>query len=50
MNLPTFDIEFLFLRLRAKSVGEKITVGLKPYPCVQNDGDFVNFQQKYESI
>ena len=37
-ELPTFDIEFLFLRLRAKSVGEKITVGLKPFPCAQNDG------------
>jgi hypothetical protein len=37
-RLPTFDIEYLFLRLRAKSVGEKITVGLKPFPCAQNDG------------
>jgi hypothetical protein len=37
-ELPTFDIEYLFLRLRAKSVGEKITVGLKPFPCAQNDG------------
>ena len=38
-RLPTFDIEYLFLRLRAKSVGEKVTIGLKPYPCPENDED-----------
>jgi len=38
-KLPTFDIEYLFLRLRAKSVGEEATIGLKPYPCSQNNGD-----------
>ena len=37
-NLPTFDIEYLFLRLRAKSVGEKVTVGLKPWGCPKNEG------------
>ena len=37
-NLPTFDIEYLFLRLRAKSVGEKVTVGLKPWGCPNNEG------------
>ena len=37
-KLPTFDIEYLFLRLRAKSVGEKVTLGLKPWGCPQNDG------------
>jgi hypothetical protein len=37
-NLSTFDIEYLFLRLRAKSVGEIVTVGLKPFPCGQNEG------------
>ena len=37
-KLPTFDIEYLFLRLRAKSVGEKVTVGLRPWGCPQNDG------------
>jgi len=47
-ELPTFDIEFLFLRLRAKSVGEKITVGLKPYPCVQNDGGLCKFSTEVE--
>jgi hypothetical protein len=38
-KLPTFDIEYLFLRLRAKSVGEKATIGLKPHPCSQNNGE-----------
>ena len=38
-RLPTFDIEYLFLRLRAKSVGEQVTIGLKHYECSQNDGD-----------
>ena len=37
-KLPTFDIEYLFLRLRAKSVGEKVTVGLKPWGCPNNKG------------
>ena len=37
-RLPTFDIEYLFLRLRAKSVGEEVTIGLKPWGCPQNDG------------
>ena len=36
-KLPTFDIEYLFLRLRAKSVGEKVTIGLKPYGCPKNE-------------
>jgi hypothetical protein len=47
-SLPTFDIEFLFLRLRAKSVGEKITVGLKPFPCVQNKGELCKFSTEVE--
>tara|TARA_B100001175_G_C19496478_1_gene635630 strand:+ start:697 stop:1422 length:726 start_codon:yes stop_codon:yes gene_type:complete len=47
-SLPTFDIEYLFLRLRAKSVGEKITVGLKPYPCVQNNGELCKFSTEVE--
>ena len=38
-RLPTFDIEYVFLRLRAKSVGEKVSIGLKPYPCSQNKGE-----------
>ena len=37
-NLPTFDIEYLFLRLRAKSVGERVSVGLKPWGCPNNEG------------
>ena len=38
-RLPTFDIEYLFLRLRAKSVGEVVKIGLKPFPCPQNEGE-----------
>ena len=42
-RLPTFDIEYLFLRLRAKSAGEEVTIGLQPYPCPQNEGDLCKF-------
>ena len=38
VKLPTFDIEYLFLRLRAKSVGEKVTLGLRPWGCPNNEG------------
>jgi len=41
-QLPTFDLEFLFLRLRAKSVGEEVTIGLKPWGCPQNNGELCN--------
>ncbi len=37
-RLPTFDIEFLFLRLRAKSVGESVSIGLRPWGCPNNEG------------
>jgi hypothetical protein len=38
-KLPTFDIEYLFLRLRAKSVGETVTLGLRPWGCPKNNGE-----------
>jgi hypothetical protein len=41
-ELPTFDIEYLFLRLRAKSIGEEVTLGLKPWGCPQNGGELCN--------
>ena len=41
-NMPLFDIEYLFLRLRAKSVGEEVTLGLKPWGCPQNNGELCN--------
>ena len=41
-NMPIFDIEYLFLRLRAKSVGEEVTLGLKPWGCPQNNGELCN--------
>ena len=31
--LPTFDIEYLFLNIRGKSVGEEIEVNIKDYKC-----------------
>ena len=42
-NMPLFDIEYLFLRLRAKSVGEEVTLGLKPWGCPQNNGELCEF-------
>ena len=42
-SLPTFDIEYLFLRLRAKSVGEEVTIGLRPWGCPQNKGELCEF-------
>ena len=42
-TMPIFDIEYLFLRLRAKSVGEEVTLGLKPWGCPQNDGELCKF-------
>ena len=41
--MPLFDIEYLFLRLRAKSVGEEVTLGLKPWGCPQNNGELCEF-------
>ena len=42
-NMPIFDIEYLFLRLRAKSIGEEVTLGLKPWGCPQNNGELCEF-------
>ena len=42
-NMPLFDIEYLFLRLRAKSGGEEVTLGLKPWGCPQNNGELCEF-------
>ena len=42
-SMPLFDIEYVFLRLRAKSVGEEVTLGLKPWGCPQNDGELCKF-------
>ncbi len=41
--MPIFDIEYLFLRLRAKSIGEEVTLGLKPWGCPQNNGELCKF-------
>jgi len=42
-SMPIFDIEYLFLRLRAKSIGEEVTLGLKPWGCPQNNGELCEF-------
>ena len=42
-RMPIFDIEYLFLRLRAKSIGEEVTLGLKPWGCPQNNGELCEF-------
>jgi len=42
-NMPIFDIEYLFLRLRAKSIGEEVTLGLKPWGCPQNNGELCKY-------
>jgi hypothetical protein len=42
-SMPIFDIEYLFLRLRAKSIGEEVTLGLRPWGCPQNDGELCKF-------
>ena len=42
-RMPIFDIEYLFLRLRAKSIGEEVTLGLKPWGCPQNNGELCKY-------
>lgn len=38
-SLPSFDIEYLFLNLRARSVNEKIELIYTPQNCKNNEGD-----------
>ena len=47
-NLPTFDLEYIFLKLRSRSVGEKATLGLKPWGCPQNNGELCKFTTEVE--
>ncbi len=42
-RMPIFDIEYLFLRLRAKSIGEEVTLGLRPWGCPQNNGELCKY-------
>ena len=42
-RMPIFDIEYLCLRLRAKSIGEEVTLGLRPWGCPQNNGELCKF-------
>ena len=36
-NLPLFDIEYIFLQLRSKSVGESVTLYFRHQECENND-------------
>jgi hypothetical protein len=38
-DLPSFDIEYLFLSLRARSVNEKIELSYTPQNCRENEGN-----------
>ena len=46
MSLPMVDLEYIFLKLRSKSVGESATLGLKCTEC----GNFNNVTIDLESI
>ena len=46
-NLPTFDIEFLFLNIRGKSVGEELDVNVI---CPDDEKTQVSFQIDLDSI
>lgn len=46
MNLPTFDIEYFFLNIRAKSTGEQIELSLKHANDTNSKGDICEHKQK----
>ena len=37
-DMPLFDIEYLFLKLRSKSIGETVKIKYKNNACTNNDG------------
>lgn len=41
-NMPMFDLEYLFMKIRAKSVGELIQVGVKCAKCDKNNKVEIN--------
>tara|TARA_R110000824_G_scaffold49838_12_gene139695 strand:- start:974 stop:1708 length:735 start_codon:yes stop_codon:yes gene_type:complete len=47
-ELPLFDIEFFFLQLRSKSVGEKVQLYFRHQLCPKNDGQPSNTQTEIE--
>ena len=46
-ELPIFDIEYVFLQLRSKSVGESVNLKLK---CPDDDKTFVDKTIKLDEI
>ena len=44
-KLPLFDVEYLFLKLRAKSVGEETTVGIKCTECDSSTEVSINMEE-----
>lgn len=44
-NLPLFDIEYIFLKLRAKSVGEKSEVGYQCPECESVNKVIINLEE-----
>lgn len=44
-KLPMFDIEYLFLQLRSKSVGEKIEIGLKCDKCEKVNTNTIDLEK-----
>lgn len=44
-KLPMFDIEFLFLQLRSKSIGEKVEIGLKCEKCETVNTETVDLEK-----
>ena len=46
-QLPMFDLEYFFLRLRAKSIGEEIELSLSHFDNVNKNGDTCEHKTKY---
>ena len=44
-NLPTFDIEFIFLTLRSRSVGEGIELGIDCVKCEESNPVKINLDK-----
>lgn len=44
-NMPVFDLEYLFMRIRAKSVGEMIQVGVKCRECTKGNKVEINLDE-----
>ena len=47
LKLPMFDIEYIFMQLRSKSIGESVEVGLKCEKCETENKVKINFDNAY---